>query len=171
MRQLAIEGNQLAIVVNYNSNQNQLIVFCLDTNTKISEMPNVNSAVFLNQCLVVAAKEKLQMFSFGSAFDKPVREITLSFPQLHEDIEVDYYQIYSLQTVGHNLVAFGAYFRTKDDLESNCGSTMMFWLGEITAKSSMQSLTNKGAKAFFWKDMNHQDDENIPMVKLQSIST
>lgn len=76
--------------------------------------------------------------------------------------------MYSLEVVpGGNLVAFGAYYSNQDDLEDNIGLTMMFWLGaQVKSSSTMDTLLENGAKAFFWNDMNHQDDDNIPMVKI-----
>lgn len=54
----------------------------------------------------------------------------MTYPGLHENIEVDKYYVYSLEMLpGGNLVAFGAYFGSQDDLDDLIGSTMMFWLG------------------------------------------
>ena len=37
--------------------------------------------------------------------------MTISFPGLHEDIEVDQYRVYMLELLpGDHLVAFGAYY-------------------------------------------------------------
>jgi hypothetical protein len=99
---------------------------------------------------------------------KEINSINLSFPDLHEDIGVDVYRVYYLQKCNENIVAFGAYFTSQDDVDNNIGSTMMFWLGRDL---DLQNVTmgKLDAKAFFWSDMNHQDDETIPMVKIDFI--
>jgi hypothetical protein len=59
-----------------------------------------------------------------------VNSFALSYPNLHDEIGVDYYRLYSLQVLpGGNLVGFGAYFYNQDDINDNIGNTIMFWLG------------------------------------------
>lgn len=58
-----------------------------------------------------------------------INSITLSYPDLHEDIGVDQYKAYYLQKCHENIVVFGAYFTSQDDLDDNIGSTIMFWFG------------------------------------------
>lgn len=98
-----------------------------------------------------------------------VNKITLSFPNLHEDILVDEYRAYYLKVLHDgNLIAFGAYFSDEDALDENIGLTMMFFLGKLQRDSTTESLNSQ---AYFWGEMNHvsDDTDKLPMIKLDYI--
>jgi len=98
-----------------------------------------------------------------------VNNITLSFPNLHEEILVDKYKAYYLKMLHDgNLIAFGAYFKDEDAFAENVGLTMMFFLGMLQRDSTTESLSSQ---AYFWDEMNHVSDDidKLPMIKLDYI--
>lgn len=84
--------------------------------------------------------------------------IKLSFPDLHEDIEIDDFRVlWVCEPYKNNYIVFAAYFCSQDDLDDNIGKTMMVWMGDELAKPglSLDSLKqSKKVKACFW-DFDH----------------
>ena len=130
----------------------------------------VFSAVYsLDGAFLIIADENYQISMLDANTMRVVNKITLSFPNLHEDILVDEYRAYYLKVLHDgNLIAFGAYFSDEDALDENIGLTMMFFLGKLQRDSTTESLNSQ---AYFWGEMNHvsDDTDKLPMIKLDYI--
>jgi len=131
---------------------------------------SVFSAVYsLDGAFLIIVDENYQISMVDAGTNRVVNQINLSFPNLHEDIQVNEYRAYYLKILHDgNLIAFGAYFTDEDALAENIGSTMMFFLGKLKPDSTTETLNSK---AFFWNDMNHVSDDidRLPMIKLDYI--
>ena len=96
--------------------------------------------------------------------------IKLSFPNLDENIEVDDYRVFFIgEPYKNNYIVFVAYYETEDDLNSNCGRSMMFWVGDDLSKPGLTLDSLKGSskiQACFW-EFDHQNDFLIPSFSLQ----
>ena len=70
-----------------------------------------------------------------------------------------------------NIVAFGSYFSDEDEFDEQIGKTIMFWIRKMTPETTTAELlsSDHNLKAFFWNDLDHMNDEIIPMTKLQWI--
>ena len=51
--------------------------------------------------------------------------INLTFPDLHEDIGVDKYRIFSIEKHQSNFVIFAAYYAEEGDIDDNIGKTLL----------------------------------------------
>ena len=94
--------------------------------------------------------------------------INLTFPNLHEDIQVDKYRIFSIEKLQNNYVIFAAYYAEEGDIDDNIGKTLLIWIGQdIRSDTKLDALkAQQKVKTFFW-DVDHQNDEKIPSFSTQ----
>jgi hypothetical protein len=65
----------------------------------------------------------------------------------------------------------GAHYKDKDNFDQNIGQPIMFFLGnELNERTTLDDLKQRlNVKAVFWSQLEHQDDENIPMYTIDSV--
>jgi len=111
---------------------------------------NINSAVFSEDGRrIIAANndhiDNIVVFDAQTAdVDRLNRlsSITLTFPDLHEDIMVDKYRLFTIERLQDgNFIAFGAYYENQSDFDDSIGKTMMFFFGDqVNEGTSLDDL-------------------------------
>lgn len=99
-------------------------------------------------------------------------KITLSFPDLHEDVSIDKYRLFTIERLQDgNFIAMGAHYKDQNNFDQNIGQPIMFFLGnELNEKTTLEDLKQRQiVKVVFWSSVEHQDDENIPMYTIDSV--
>ncbi len=114
---------------------------------------NINSAVFSEDGRrIIAANndhiDNIVVFDAQTTdVDRRLRlnrlsSIKLTFPDLHEDIMVDKYRLFTIERLQDgNFIAFGAYYETQSDFDDSIGKTMMFFFGDqVNEGTSLDDL-------------------------------
>lgn len=129
----------------------------------------VNSAVFHQGNIVAAFNGTEQQLR---VIDPLTHEEVNSIEILNDSDGYDKCMIYQLcQTECGNLLAFGAWFESEDDLASLYGVTALFWLGKSINKSASQDSVS--AEMFIYRKSSasetHQNDVIIPMSTIHTV--
>ena len=114
IRQLKISKNLAAICVHDGAVRFNLSVMNLESGELIKTVDEITSAIFCEAGRLIIATgnghdENILVFDANSV--EKLNTITLSFPGLHDDVQIDKYRLFTIERLQDgNFVAMGAYY-------------------------------------------------------------
>ena len=152
-----------------------LSVINFETGVLIKTVDAITSAIFSEDGRLIIATgdgHDRNILVFDADTMLELSKITLSFPDLHDDVSIDKYRLFTIERLQDgNFIAMGAHYKDQNNFDQNIGHPIMFFLGnELNEKTTLDDLKQRlNVKAVFWSQLEHQDDENIPMYTIDSV--
>ena len=175
IRQLKTCKNLAAICLHDGDKGFSLSVINVETGVLIKTVDAITSAIFSEDGRLIIATgdgHDRNILVFDADTMLELSKITLSFPDLHKDVSIDKYRLFTIERLQDgNFIAMGAHYKDQDNFDQNIGHPIMFFLGnKLNEKTTLDDLKQRlNVKAVFWSQLEHQDDENIPMYTIDSV--